>query len=108
MYHITGFSHGDIIDLCILINSAERDRGFAKWPPILGLFKSVAVTLTYMRHNRTQAEIAESFGVSQPTIGYPVTEPAQLALDPDHTPPGVLPGTCHMLRKCPASCEFSC
>jgi hypothetical protein len=25
-------------------------------------------TLTYMRHNRTQAEIGESLGVSQPTI----------------------------------------
>ena len=36
--------------------------------PILGLFKSVTVTLTYFRHNRTQAEIGESFGVSQPTI----------------------------------------
>ena len=68
MHHTTGFSYDDIIDLCILINSAERDEGFAKWPPILGLFKSVAVTLTYMRHNRTQAEIGESFGVSQPTI----------------------------------------
>jgi DDE superfamily endonuclease/Helix-turn-helix of DDE superfamily endonuclease len=35
---------------------------------ILGLFKSVAVTLAYLRHNRTQAEIDESFSVSQPTI----------------------------------------
>lgn len=38
------------------------------WPPILGLFKSVVVTLTYLRRNRVQAEIAESFQVSQPTI----------------------------------------
>jgi len=52
----------------VLINSTERESGTPKWPPILGLFKSVAVTLTYMRHNRTQAEIGESFGVSQPTI----------------------------------------
>jgi hypothetical protein len=39
-----------------------------KWPPILGLFKSVTVTLAYFRHNRTQAEISESFDVSQSTI----------------------------------------
>ena len=32
------------------------------------LFKSVVAALTYMRHNRTQAEIGESLGVSQPTI----------------------------------------
>jgi len=68
MYHTTGFSRDELIDFCVLINSAERDPGSVKWPPILGLFKSVAVALTYMRHNRTQAEIGESFGVSQSTI----------------------------------------
>ena len=68
MYHITGFDRNEVIDLCVLINSAERGPDSLKWPPILGLFKSVAVTLAYMRHNRTQAEIGESFGVSQPTI----------------------------------------
>lgn len=68
MHHTTGFSRDEIVDLCVLINSAEREPRAMKWPPILGLFKSVAVTLTYMRHNRTQAEIGESFGVSQPTI----------------------------------------
>jgi hypothetical protein len=68
MYHTTGFSRDEVIDLCVLINSAERGPGSLKWPPILCLFRSVAVTLTYMRHNRTQAEIGESFDVSQPTI----------------------------------------
>ncbi len=68
MHHTTGFARDEIIDLCVLINSTEREPGALRWPPILGLFKSVAVTLTYMRHNRTQAEIGESFGVSQPTI----------------------------------------
>jgi hypothetical protein len=67
-YHTTGFDHEEIIDLCIRINSAERRTGASKWPPCLGLFKSVMATLTYMRHNRTQAEIGESLGVSQPTI----------------------------------------
>jgi hypothetical protein len=67
-----------------------------KCPPILGLFKSVSVALTYMRHNRTQAEIGESFGVSQPTISRAISAvtpflarvlasgvPAADALDPD-------------------------
>jgi hypothetical protein len=51
-----------------LINSAERRPGFLNWPPIPGFFRSVTATLSYMRHNRTQAELGESFGVSQPTI----------------------------------------
>ncbi len=31
-------------------------------------YNSVLVTLSYLRRNHVQAEIAESFGVSQPTI----------------------------------------
>jgi hypothetical protein len=67
MYHITGFVRDEIVDICAMVNAAERKPG-ESWPPILGLFKSVIVTLTYMRRNRAQAEIAETFGVSQPTI----------------------------------------
>lgn len=68
MYHTTGFGREEIIDLCVRINSVECEASTSKWPPCLGLFKSVTATLTYMRHNRTQAEIGESFGVSQPTV----------------------------------------
>jgi hypothetical protein len=68
VYYTTGFDHEEIIDLCIRINSAKRGTAARSWPPCLGLFKSVAVTLTCMRHNRTQAEIGESPGTSQPTI----------------------------------------
>lgn len=67
-YHTIGFDREEIIDLCIRINSAERGTKSQSWPPCLGLFKSVAATLTYMRHNRTQAEIGESLDVSQPAI----------------------------------------
>jgi hypothetical protein len=67
-YHTTGFDREEIIDLCIRINSVGRGTGAGNWPPCLGLFKSVVATLTYMRHNRTQAEVGESLGVSQPTI----------------------------------------
>jgi len=68
VYHTTGFTRDEVVDLCILINSVEREPDAPKWPPLLGLFKSVIAALTYMRHNRTQAEIGESLGVSQPTI----------------------------------------
>ncbi len=67
MYHTTGLSREDIVDLCAMIN-----RSFAgekkTWPPILGLFTSVVVTLTYLRRNRVQVELAETYGVSQSTI----------------------------------------
>lgn len=71
MYSTTGFSRGEIQDLCVLITQAyalmptheRRD-----WPPILGLGGSVVVTLTYLRRNRVQCELAETYGVSQSTI----------------------------------------
>jgi hypothetical protein len=72
MYHTTGLSRDDIAELCALIHGevlAEKKT----WPPILGLFKSVVVTLTYLRRNRVQAELAETYGVSQPTVSRAVT-----------------------------------
>ncbi len=68
MYHTTGLSRDEIADLCAIIWQAAAEEGKAAWPPSLGLYKSVVVTLSYLRRNRVQAEIAESFGVSQPTI----------------------------------------
>jgi hypothetical protein len=37
------------------------------------LHKSVVVALTYMRRNRVQEELAETYGVSQPTISHAIT-----------------------------------
>jgi hypothetical protein len=58
MYHTTGLDKAEILDLCEMIYGAtvESER---TWPPILGLYKSVVVTLTYLRRNRVQAEIGE-------------------------------------------------
>jgi hypothetical protein len=56
-----------------LVVQMMDDEQFATWPPILGLFNSVVVTLTYLRRNRVQAEIGESFAVSQSTISRAVT-----------------------------------
>jgi len=68
VYHTTGLTQDEISDLCVLILQAATETGKADWPPSLGLYKSVVVTFSYLRRNRAQAEIAESFGVSQPTI----------------------------------------
>lgn len=72
MYHTIGLSRDSVVDLCALITqeTAGADR---EWPPILVLFKSVVVTLTYLRRNRVQAEIGETFGVSQSTISRAVS-----------------------------------
>ena len=73
MYHTTGFSSDELIDICVLITSVDREPGAANWPPCLGLLDSVVATLAYLRHNRTQVEIGESLGVSQPTISRAIT-----------------------------------
>jgi predicted transcriptional regulator len=73
MYHTTGFTRDELIDICVRIISVERDPGSATWPPSLGLLNSVAATLAYLRHNRTQSEIGESLGVSQSTICRAIT-----------------------------------
>lgn len=47
-------------------------------PPILGLLKSIVVTLTYMRRNRVQAELAESYEVAQSTVSRAITRATPL------------------------------
>lgn len=73
MYHTTGFSKDEIVDLCAVVRAADPESGIDNWPPILGLFKSVVVTLTYLRRNHVQQELAEYFGVSQSTISRAIT-----------------------------------
>ena len=55
------------------VNEAAAESEKVTWPPILGLFTSVVVTLTYLRRNRIQAEIGESYKVSQSTVSRAVT-----------------------------------
>jgi hypothetical protein len=73
MYFTTGFTRGEVQDLCAMIWQEKQRTATVTWPPILGLFKAVAVTLTYLRRNRVQADLAETFGVSQPTISRAIT-----------------------------------
>ena len=68
MYHTTGFTKDEITGLCALIYANEEDCVIDPWPPSLGLYKSVVIALTYMRRNRVQQELAETYTTSQPTI----------------------------------------
>lgn len=56
------------MDLCAMVRSETAGEERKPWPPVLGLFNSVVVALTYMRRNRVQVELAETYGVSQSTI----------------------------------------
>jgi hypothetical protein len=73
MYHTTGLFREEITDLCSQIHREATAVEKTPWPPILGLFTSVVVTLTYLRRNRVQAELAETYGVSQSTISRAIT-----------------------------------
>jgi DDE superfamily endonuclease/Helix-turn-helix of DDE superfamily endonuclease len=73
VYHTTGFTKSEVVDLCALIRTDVEENELAGWPPILGLFRSVVVTLTYLRRNRVQAELAETHAVSQSTISRAIT-----------------------------------
>ena len=74
MYHTTGFTRDEIVELCAhvhTVNEAAVESEKIMWPPILGLYKSVVVALTYMRRNRVQAEIGESYGCLNPRSAGP-------------------------------------
>ncbi len=73
MYNTTGLSKAEILDLGARIHVAIAEGEKTPWPPILGLYKALVVTLTYLRRNRAQAEIAETYGVSQSTISRAIT-----------------------------------
>lgn len=68
MYHSTGLTKKLLDKLHARIAAREIKPGMRIWPPILGLRESIIVTLKYLRRNRVQADIAEEFGVSQPTV----------------------------------------
>ena len=76
MYYTTGFAHREIEALCALIAEIQQSIPLAdrrEWPPILGLGNSVVITLAYLRRNRIQWELAETYGVSQSTISRAIT-----------------------------------
>lgn len=76
MYHTTGFAKDDIVELCALLAAAgvgPARSGRDGYPPILGLFTSVVIALTYMRRNHVEQELAEYHGVSQSSVSRAIT-----------------------------------
>lgn len=72
MYSITGLHASEILDVCERVHLAVPEST-RTWPPILGLYGSVVVTLAYLRGNRIQGELAETYAVSQSTISRAIT-----------------------------------
>ncbi|AZZ55089.1 transposase [Rathayibacter iranicus] len=74
MYHTTGFTTTEITELCALVapHIPKRRRTTGR-KPALSFFRSVAVTLTYLRRHHVQHELAERFGTSQATISRTIT-----------------------------------
>ena len=101
MYHTTGFTKTEVIELCARIEARELSPRMRRWPPILGLRNALTVTLTYMRRNRVQAEIAENYGVSQPTISRAISAITpllvQALLDYVPTADELDAGTCYVV-----------
>lgn len=63
--HTTGLTREESQDLA---ERVLRHVTAPEWPPILGLYGSLVVTLTYSRRNSAQVELTERYGVSQSTI----------------------------------------
>ncbi len=78
MYHTTGFSKDQIVTLCAMITDKHGQGSRVGRKPALGLFKSVVVTLTYLRRNHVQQELAELHGRSQPTISRTIAKYTQI------------------------------
>lgn len=69
MYHTTGFERAEVLEIVEKIYRCARETGeLVGHPPTLGLFNAVRVTLTYLRRNMRQVELAEYFECSQSTI----------------------------------------
>jgi hypothetical protein len=68
-HYTTGLHHWQIIDLCARVAPIDpkpwKNRGR---PQKLGLYKKLVITLAYLNRNRTQHDLAETYGVDQSTV----------------------------------------
>jgi len=63
-----GTASGRDPDPCTRLSQTVAGGPTGPTGPCLGLYLSVVLALTYLRRNRVQAELAETYGVSQPTV----------------------------------------
>ena len=67
MYHTTGMTTTQITELAARIHDFHNGP-IPTCPPSIKMFRAIQITATYWRSNRTQEDLAETFGTSQPTI----------------------------------------
>ena len=68
VYHTTGFTKSAILEICAKLREMQPAPKATGRKPALSLFNSVVISLTYLRRNRVQQELAETYDVSQSTI----------------------------------------
>jgi hypothetical protein len=64
----TGLGADQIEELAARIWQIIQCRKEHAWPPVVGLYRAVAITLVYVRQNLNQAAVGDLFGISQPTV----------------------------------------
>ena len=66
MYSTTGLTQAQVVELCVRVNAAASAGEPVSWPPVLGLFKSIVVTLTYLRRNGCKPRSGRRTGSPNP------------------------------------------
>ena len=64
----TGLAADQIEELVARIWQIVHCREEQLWPPTVGLYRAVVITLVYVRQNLNQATLGDLFGISQPTV----------------------------------------
>jgi hypothetical protein len=64
----TGLAADQIEELVVRIWQIVQCREEQLWPPVVGLYRAVVLTLVYVRQNLNQAAVGDLFGLSQPTV----------------------------------------
>lgn len=67
MYHTTGMTSKQLNELSLIIQEFHGGA-IPNCPPSINTRRALQITATYFRTNRTQEDLAETFGTSQPTI----------------------------------------
>jgi predicted XRE-type DNA-binding protein len=64
----TGLDADQIQELAARIWQIIQCHEEQAWPPVVGLYRAVVITLVYVRQNLNQAAVGDLFGISQSTV----------------------------------------